>query len=116
LREVIFDLSESPSQNSQLRSIANLPDRPFLERILNEIGFQDIKMSIETKKEYYVDLLELLNWLKMIGANRYWSKSLYEGLSARNFLDTIANKYKQRFQEKGKIFATFEVIFVELVK
>ena len=62
------------------------------------------------------DLLELLNWLKLIGANRYWPDRFYQGLSGRCFIDTITKKYEKRFRDSGKVFATFEVLFVQSVK
>ncbi|MFC1709050.1 methyltransferase domain-containing protein [Candidatus Omnitrophota bacterium] len=116
LREVIFESSSKDIRMKQPRSIGHLPNKSSLEQVLKEVGFEHIKIGLETQKQYYANLLELLNWLKMIGANRYWSDSLYGGLSARNFIDSIAKKYDERFKDKGKIFATFEVIYVELIK
>lgn len=111
LREVIFELSrERP------RSIGRLPSKSYLGQILREASFKHIKIEVEPKKQYYNNLRELLSWLKNIGANRYWAENLYGGLSARNFIESIAKKYEERFMEKGKIFATFEVIYAEAAK
>lgn len=116
LRSIIFELFPSEFKLDKLHPIANLPSQYSMKELLRKINFKDVQIDIKIKKECYANLLELLNWLKMIGANRYWSDRLYGGLSARNFIDSLSKKYEQRFKYKGKIFATFEVMFVELVK
>ncbi|MBL7198080.1 MAG: methyltransferase domain-containing protein [Candidatus Omnitrophica bacterium] len=113
LREVIFELLDNDIKTRQLHSVAHLPSKSFIERLSKEIGFQDINIDLKIKKQYYPNLLELLNWLKLIGANRYWSDRFYEGLSSRCFIDSITKKYEKRFRDNDKIFATFEVLFVE---
>lgn len=116
LREIIFELLDNNVKADQLRSIAHLPNKSFLENTLNEIGFREIKIDLKTKKQYYPNLLDLLNWLKLIGANKYWADRLYDGLSGRCFIDSISRKYEERYRDNGKIFATFEVMFIELIK
>lgn len=115
LRQVIFELLDKDTKTRKLRPLVHLPNKSFVEKALEDVGFTNIKIDIKVKKEYYPNLLELLNWLKMIGANRYWSDRLYDGLSGRYFVDSIAKKYEQKFKADNKIFATFEVMFVEAV-
>ncbi|MFH1622324.1 MAG: methyltransferase domain-containing protein [Candidatus Omnitrophota bacterium] len=114
LKELRQVISESRIPKSD--PLAYLPDKFRVKDLFEKIGFKVTQINFKIKKQYYSNLLELLNWLKLIGANRYWSDRFYQGLSARNFIESISQKYEERFRYNDKIFATFEVLFVELIK
>lgn len=115
LRESIFGvLNTNGSVN--LSPVANLPDKYAIENLLKKSGFKNIEIDLKIFRCFYSDLLELLNWLKIIGANKYWLNNFYNGLSARCFINDIIKYYEQKFSDSGKIFATFEVLFVEANK
>lgn len=114
LKELRQVISESKMPKSD--SLAYLPDKFMVKDLLEKTGFKIAHMNFRIKKQYYSNLLELLNWLKLIGANRYWSDRFYQGLSARNFIERISKRYEESFKYNDKIFATFEVLFVELIK
>jgi len=116
LRQVIFELWDKDTKTRNLQPLAHLPKKTFVEKALKDTGFTNIKIGVKVKKEHYPNLWELLNWLKMIGANKYWPDKLYDGLSARNFIDNISERYKKKFYDGDNIFATFEVLFIEAVK
>lgn len=113
LREVTLEVSEEKIIESNIEPLGNLPNQKEILSILKDSGFSQIKEEVISIKYYYSDVQEILVWLKNIGANRYWSKQMHNGLSGRAFIDSIRKKYQERFSEKGKIFATFEVLFVE---
>ena len=115
LREVIFELSDSDLKDKQLNPIGNLPNKSTVEELFEQAGFKDIKTNSKISRCYYQNLPELLNWLKLIGANRYWSARFYKGLSGRGFIENITKHYEERFRDKDKIFATFEILFIEAV-
>ncbi len=90
-----------------------LPTKALIEATLSTLGFCDIGIKTKRRRSYYRNLGELLVWLKQIGANRYWTKQLYRGLSARTLLNTLSKEYKDRFTVGEKVYATFEVLYVE---
>lgn len=111
LREVISQYLKVDI--NEINAIGYLPKSQDVWKILEAEKFNITKTDLREVKQYYSNLLELLYWLKDIGANKYWSKSLYKGLSSRGFIENISKIYKERFKQDGKVFATFEVMFVE---
>lgn len=102
--------------NDDLEPFAGLPNSIAIEQALKNLGFCDIAIEHSRNRSYYEQLQELLVWLKLVGANRYWPKHFHRGLSGRKFITTLGNEYTKRFSEDGKIFATFEVLYVSAVK
>lgn len=116
LRETIFELLKQDFDLDNSNCLGHLPDREFIKTIIKRIGFQDIKMDAKRYRQYYTNLWELLNWLKRIGANRYWDREFYSGLAAKGFIDRVERIYEKQFRDDRRIFATFEVLFVEAIK
>ncbi len=112
LREIVIGLS----QEKHIESLGNLPNKNQLENLLKNSGFAEISQETVSVRCYYRNVQELIVWLKNIGANRFWSKQMFNGLSGRAFIEAVSKIYKERFNDKGKIFATFEVLFVEANK
>lgn len=112
LREVAVEVSGE----REIEPLGNLPNQMQVQHLLKDLGFGEIKEETISIRYYYNNIKELLIWLKNIGANRYWSKQMHNGLSGRAFIETINKRYKERFNDKGRIFATFEVLFIEANK
>lgn len=108
LREAIFEISQKEPQ-----PIGNLPNEALVRHSVCKAEFRIACLRRDSYCCRFQGLLSLLRWLKLIGANRYWSGSFYEGLAARSFVDALAKKYEARYQHDGKVFATFDVLFVE---
>ncbi|MDD5006277.1 MAG: methyltransferase domain-containing protein [Candidatus Omnitrophica bacterium] len=111
LREVISQYLKVDIKD--INAMGYLPKSQDIWKILEDNKFSITKTDLKNAKQYYSDLLELLYGLKNIGANKYWSKSLYKGLSSRGFIENISKIYEKNFKEGDRIFATFEVMFVE---
>jgi len=105
LRKVISDYLKVDI--SEINAMGYLPESTDIWKILEEEKFSITKTDLKQVRQYYANLLELLYWLKDIGANRYWSKSLYKGLSSRGFLENISKIYESNFKQDNRIFATF---------
>ena len=114
LREVISQYLKVDIK--EVNAIGYLPKCQEVWKILEDEKLKITKTDLKQIKQYHLNLLELLYWLKAIGANKYWSKSLYKGLSSRGFIESISEIYDFRFKHNDKVFATFEVMFVEATK
>jgi malonyl-CoA O-methyltransferase len=100
----------------EINAIGYLPKSQDVWKTLEDNGLIIRKTDLKQVTQYYPSLLELLYWLKSIGANKYWSSNLYKGLSSRGFIERICQIYDKNFKHDGKISATFEVMFVEAKK
>ncbi|MDD5291909.1 MAG: methyltransferase domain-containing protein [Candidatus Omnitrophica bacterium] len=100
----------------QINAMGYLPKSTDVWKALEEEKLSIVKTDLKQVEQHYANLFELLYWLKDIGANRYWSKSLYKGLSSRGFLESISKIYEANFKQGDRIFATFEIMFVEASK
>jgi malonyl-CoA O-methyltransferase len=114
LREVISQCLKVDIQ--EINAIGYLPKCQDIWKILEGSKLSIKKTDLKQVKQYFPNLLELLYWLKDIGANKYWSGSLYKGISSRGFIENISKIYEAKFKSDGKISATFEVMFVEAQK
>jgi len=111
LREVISEYLKVDIK--EINAVGYLPKSQDVWKRLEENKLIITKTDLKNVKQYYSSLLELLYGLKDIGANKYWSQSLYKGLSSRGFIENISKIYEKSFKRDGKISATFEVMFVE---
>jgi malonyl-CoA O-methyltransferase len=114
LRKVISEYLKVDMK--EVNAVGYLPKSQDIWKILEEEKISITKTDLKQVKQYYPNLMELLYWLKDIGANRYWTNSLYKGLSSRGFIENISKIYEENFKHDGKISATFEVMFVEATK
>lgn len=96
--------------------ISALPNHALIVQMLGETGFGDIEVEYSRSRSYYKYLGELLLWLKQIGVNRFLPRQLHRGLSARGFLASLSEEYNKHYSEDGKVFATFEVLYVRAKK
>jgi malonyl-CoA O-methyltransferase len=114
LRKVISEYLKVDMK--EINAVGYLPKSEDVWKILGDEKLNILKTDLKQVKQYYPNLWELLYWLKSIGVNKYWSKSLYKGLSSRGFIENISKIYEENFKHNGKISATFEVMFVEAGK
>jgi len=109
-QSLIYVLGEEKTKSFSLHSKLDILNS------LQEAGFSVIRSDIRTYVEFYADLRNMLYWLKDIGANRYFGTSLRSGLSGRSLISDLSKYYEATFQNSGRIFATFEALFIEAVK
>ncbi len=99
----------------------NKDDNPFLRRLasreavyeaLTQSGFRDIKVEEEIIKVHFPTMMDLLKWIKDIGANML-NPGIYIGKGA---LRKSEEYYNEHFRDRLGIRATFEVLWVEAKK
>jgi malonyl-CoA O-methyltransferase len=100
---------ESGIDKAQFRRLA---DRESVEAALKESGFNKIKVEEEFIKVHFPMMLDLLKWIKDIGANML-NPGVYLGKDA---LLKSEEYYNEHFRDRLGIRATFEVLWVEAQK
>ncbi len=111
-RETLWEMYESfqnafpsiPGRSVPLTS--RLPEGESVLSALQGQGFQIIRQQRQNSRRPFTDLLDLLRWLKAIGANTMNGTFFIgrEGLAAAD------QYYKSQFKSQQGIQATFEVI------
>lgn len=81
---------------------------------LSKSGFLKIEIISGRDRELFSDFFELINWLKLIGANQIGLN--FPGLSARGMLEKMSKYYAMNFSACGKVSASFEKILVKAEK
>ena len=96
---------------------AVLPDAPLgqlrteqeIQEALIIAGFKSAQVETELIKVEFADVMELLTWLKAIGANQLSNQPV---TFSRNKLASIQQHYRGHFPYHDGICASFEVIWV----
>ena len=114
LRESLFFVS-SRVQKRQIE-FDSLHSREEILQSLQDTGFTIMRSDIKTYTEFYPKLMHLLSWLKDIGANRFRDTNVKSGLYGRGLISELSSYYESTFRNNGKIYATFEALFVEALK
>lgn len=92
-----FGIEESP-----------LPSTHRINSSLKTSGFHAIELEVELQRGYFESLVEILYWLKSVGANRTSSTPPF--LTPRK-LALVDEFYCHKYRRDGKVYATFEVIW-----
>lgn len=117
-RETLKELriSFSQAKNGRVGCLLKNNFKPVsaeeVKTLLAKSDFKEIEITTKIIKENFKDVFSLVEWLKLIGANRI-SKPIFMGreiwLKANDF-------YSRNFKNNGCIYATFEVIEVKARK
>lgn len=90
-----------------------LPTEELLEKSLVRAGFSDIEFKTGLRNKYFDNLVDILGWLKYIGANRI---SSYQPLLTAKKLARASHFYYSNYRSNGKVYASFEIFQVKAVK
>ncbi len=99
----------------QLNEHFRLPYSSELEFFLEKAGFFIQESSVKIEKRYYSSLLEIIRWLKKIGAN-YVGYIPTKTLGARKLWQEKEDDYRRYFGEKSRVYASFEIISISAKK
>jgi len=86
-----------------------LADEEQVNQALKGSGFHEIQVDVECIKVRFADMMDLIKWVKDIGANAL-PKDIYIG---KDLLLRTNNYYNKRFRDRLGVYATFEVIWVQ---
>jgi malonyl-CoA O-methyltransferase len=84
----------------------HLLEKDKMKKALADAGFKDVQISLQERTEYFKDLMDLLSWLKSIGANRA-KRNMFVG---RQLLERASHYYDMHFSSSNGVSATFEII------
>lgn len=90
-----------------------LPTKELIHRNLKETGFSNIELEDNLRYKYFDNLTGILYWLKNIGANHTYSNPPFLTPQKLNRLNGI---YRRNYRYNGKVYASFEVIWVKAEK
>jgi len=90
-------------------------DPDELSKKANEAGLKDIKIRTEIQVMEYQDAMQLMQTMKRIGASNK-ETTRKEGLSTREYFQTINKFYHENFGRSTYIPATWEVLYMRGVK
>ena len=109
LSELTRSLAEAKKGKIDFKA---LPSERKIKEALLRNNFKDVEVKSDILRMDFSDLLDLLRWLKDIGANK-GARNVFFGREALR----RANDYYQRsFHRNGRIYASFEVIFAKGVR
>ena len=91
-------------QDFPVRRLAGQKD---IEAAMKRAGFVDVNVDFERIKVRFMDMMDLLQWTKNIGANNL-EKNIYVG---KDLLLRANDYYNMHFKDAFGITATFEVIW-----
>lgn len=112
LQELFTSLTKTSQIKSEDLPIERLPKVVRIKTALAAAGFQSVKVDCEKIQMHFTDMLELMQWLKKIGANAL-PREIYVG---RDWLLRANDYYKANFNDRWGVYASFEVVWVEAVK
>ena len=81
-------------------------DQKNISRMLAVSGFEDVEVHSEIVRREFLDIFELIRWLKIIGANQV-KRNVFVGRSLLNQANIF---YKKNYGDNQSIYASFEVI------
>lgn len=90
-----------------------LPNADSVSRYLEMAGFAIIDIYVNMRNKYFDNLIDLLSWLKFIGANRINSE---KSLVTPRRLAEANHFYCANYGASGKVYASFEVIWARVRK
>lgn len=95
--------------NSGAARIQRLPSTEDVRSGLIAAGFQNVRVDEERIKARYENLMDLLYWVKGIGANRL-EKNMFIG---KDRLQELCRMYDETYRDHLGVYATLEVIWFE---
>jgi len=99
-------------KSGQALSVRRLPTMAEVDLYLQETGWRNIRVDYERIKVHFPSMMDLLKWIKAIGANSL-SAQTYLG---KDFFKRTNDLYNSSFRDRLGICATFEVIWAEAEK
>lgn len=92
--------------------LRRLPSLEETRLALRAAGLCEVEMDYEIIKVHFLDLFDLLKWLKSIGANVLQERPWL----GRSRLAQADEYYKTNFKDRWGVTASFEVIWIKAVK
>ena len=93
-------------------TVRRLVDEQKAHKALQQAGFTGIRIKTENIKVRFADMMDLVKWVKSIGANTL-PGDVYLG---RDLLLKANDYYNAHFKDRLGVYATFEVIWMEAGK
>lgn len=115
LEELRLSFLEARGDKRKILPNFELPHKKEIFQALKEAGFKNITIEQKLMKERYANTLNLIEWIKLTGAN-YSTRVLPNNLGASIILKEAAKIYESRYRDNGNIYATFEVIYAQANK
>jgi malonyl-CoA O-methyltransferase len=109
MNELFQALASVESLNQRKAYLKRLPDQAMVQEALQVAGFKDLTITTEIIKTHFDDMQSLLQWLKLIGANRL-NRDVYLGPRC---LREASQFYEKEFKGRWGVVASFEVIWVK---
>lgn len=108
-RQTLHELFETVGAvSSSKSSMKRLPDMEVLKATLIATGFKDVNVDYEIIKVEFADVMDLLKWIKGIGAN-VLNADMPLG---RQAITVMEEHYKAQYPYCNGICATFEVVWI----
>lgn len=109
MTELFQALASVERLNQRKAHLQRLPDQATVRQALKVAGFKDLTITSEIIKTHFDDLQSLLQWLKLIGANRL-NRDVYLGPRC---LREASQFYEKEFKGRWGVVASFEVFWVK---
>ncbi len=91
---------------------ARLASKEEMSVAFHKAGFPAVRLEGETIRVHFPDMMAIVQWVKDIGAN-----TLMHPMSVgRDWLNRANDYYLNTFHDRWGVYATFEVIWVEVGK
>ncbi len=102
--------SDSGQRISRLHRFRGVDD---VKSMLNGMDFERCAVSVGTEVDWYDDLNSLLRSIKNIGAGTAsGGPGRHFGLGWRGILNETSRLYRERYEENGRIPATYKVLYI----
>ena len=109
LDEFFQALASVQSLRQRKVHLQRLQDESTVRAALSGAGFAEFTIKSELIKTHFDDLQSLLQWLKLIGANRL-NRDVYLGPRC---LKEASDYYEKEFKGRWGVVASFEIIWVK---
>lgn len=107
-RELFESLEKTRDTAKGGVALKRLADREQVSGALVKAGFRDVNVEEEHIKVHFRDMLDLVKWIKDIGANALMG----DVFIGRDWLNRANAYYSRTFGDRWGVGATFEVIWV----
>ncbi len=109
------ELKQAWSQVDNYHHVNSFYSQNDIEQFLNDSGFHSINMKAQIYSLYYPDVFALMRELKNIGAHNVLSKR-NKNMTTRSDLFRMQQAYQNSSQDKQRLIASYEVIFISAEK
>jgi len=104
--------SRSPGNDGRSGRLQRFKGIADVRPVLDNLGFSQAVVAIETEMDYHPDVPALLRSIKGIGATTPARTDSGGGLGWRGLLNDMTAIYRSRYQRNGMVPATYEVIYI----